>query len=334
MKKLLSLGILALSLLCPFQVSAAPMVLKVTHTSPITSPQHQAFVIFKELVEKNSNGSLKVDIYENLRYGNVTSQVQGLQMGILAMCSDSTSSLSPWAPRLAAFDMPYIVKDLYDCEAVQKAMGKELTAQLDKVNGFLMGFSHVGFRYLFTNKPIKSLDQLKSLKIRTTTSKVELGYWKALGANPTPMLWGEAFTALQQGTVDGINIDAPFSIWGKIFEVCKYGLKTKISYYPQVVLFSKTIWKKLTPEQQKVIMDAWQVSHTWERLQLMTLEAKMEEELARRGIQLFEVSEADQKRMEEILYPIPDQFSDLVEKDVVARMRECVKADRARRTWW
>ena len=316
--------------------SYSAMTLKVAHNHQVVSPHHKAFEKFKQIMESRTNGELKVQIFDSHRFGMAPAYVQALKLGTLAIAGDSPGNFSQWAPRLNALDLPFLINDFRDAEAIlTNPIAKELTGELAKAsNSFYWGFQHTGLRLAFTNRPITKVEDLKGLKIRTTASKVELAYWKRLGASPIPMAWGEVFTALQQKTIDGINIDVPNSVWVNFNDVCKYAYKTKLSYYPIVFMFSNVVWKKLTPEQQVIVTEAWREANTWERMMEMGYEADCEGQMAQRGVSFTTPSAQDVESMKNMTAGLDNEFPDLFTPEFAAKLRKVVEDDRSLRTWW
>ena len=337
MKNVFVTAMIALGLICgtAHQASSA-MTLKVAHNHQMVSPHHKALLKFKDLVEARSKGELKIEIYDSHRFGMAPAYVQGLKLGTLAMAGDSPGNFSQWAPRLNALDLPFLIEDLRDAEAIlTNPIMEEMTAELAKAAGaFYFGFQHTGHRLVFANKPIKTIEDLNGLKIRTTASKVELAYWKRLGASPIPMAWGEVYTALQQKTIDGINIDSPNALWVHFDDVCKYVYKSRLSYYPIVFMFSNVVWKKLTPEQQEIVSRSWAEANTWERLMEMDYEADYEAKMTAQGVTYTEPSPQDIATMKTATAGLDNEFPDLFDAAFAAKLRTVVADDRALRTWW
>lgn len=208
--------------------AANQVVIKLAHPNVPQHPMGEGYELFKSDLEKRSEGSFRVDIYDSSKYGNFDAVVQGLQMGMLQMGSDATNNLSVFNPQMMFLDMPFIVPSYEASDLITDGpIGKRLAASLEK-NGILgLGYIEIGFRQIFANRPIRTLEDAKGLKIRATHSKAHIDILKSLGMNPTPVAWGEVYTALQQKTVDAIDIDLNLAWFNKFPEITKYVTLTR-----------------------------------------------------------------------------------------------------------
>lgn len=199
MRKLILLIMAALLCAGAWSEASAARVIKIAFTNFPEHPQGEAFALFKKEVEERSRGAFKVELIGSGKYDNPESIVQGLQMGVLHIGAESTSNFSVFAPRLMLFDMLYLIPSYEAANLVLDGpIGQELSKSLEK-NGCLgMGFMELGFRQLFSIRPVASLEDNKGLKVRATPSKAHIAILRSLGMNPTPLAWGEVYTALQQ----------------------------------------------------------------------------------------------------------------------------------------
>lgn len=212
----------------------------------------QGFEKFKELVETRSKGGMRVDIYDSSKFGNFDSVVQGLQYNMLQMGSASTPNLAPFSDEFLIFDLPFLFPDYESTDKITDGpIGRNATKALEKSGIIGLGYIEIGFRNLWNNqKAIVSLEDAKGLKIRSTPSKAHIATLKALGMNPTPVAWGEVYTALQQKTVDGIDIDLKLAWYNNFPEVNNNMTIVNSLYSPHLVMISKRFLESLTPEQK------------------------------------------------------------------------------------
>lgn len=230
--------------------------IKIAYTNFPEHPQGVAFAKFKELLEARSKGAFKVDLIGSGKYGNPDSIVKGLQMGVLQIGAESTSNFSVFDQRLMLFDMPYLFPSYEAADLVLDGpVGKELGSSLEKNGCMNMGYMELGFRQLFSNRPVQSLAQAAGLKVRATPSKAHIAILRSLGMNPTPMAWGEVFTGLQQKTVEGIDVDINLGWFWRFYEVTKNVTLSRHFYTPHMVLMSKRFWATLSAEEQKLISE-------------------------------------------------------------------------------
>ena len=219
MKKLFTLvaaGLLVATLAIPVAFSAT--VIKIAHPNVPQHPMGQCFEKFKELVEERSNGKFRVDVYDSSKFGNFDSVVQGLQYNMLQMGSASTPNLSPFSDSFLIYDLPFLFPNYESTDLITDGpIGMDAAKALESSGIIGLGYIEIGFRNIWNNqKTVKTMADAKGLKIRSTPSKAHIATLKSLGMNPTPISWGEVYTALQQKTVDGIDIDLNLAWYNNI----------------------------------------------------------------------------------------------------------------------
>ncbi len=187
--------------------ASAKTVIKITH---VLDPSHhyQAGALkFKELVEKKTGNQIEVQIYPAAQLGSERVVLEGLQMGTIEMGIITSGALSGFVPDFSILDLGYLFKD--NKQAVQVLNGPTGKALIEKMKtANIRGLAPVdcGFRSVYANRPVKDPSGLKGMKIRTMENPAHLAAFRAIGASPLPMAWGELYTALQQGVVDGAEI--------------------------------------------------------------------------------------------------------------------------------
>ena len=176
-----------------------------------------------------------------------------------------------------------------------------------------------GARSIYTTKKaVRSAEDMKGLKIRTQKSSIAMQSMEALGASPTPISWGELYTALSQGTVDAAENNIPSFVTGRHFEVCKYFSFTEHQRVPDVLVMSKKIWESLSPEQQGWIEQAAAEANAFQREAWRKSEATNEEIARKAGVEFITV---DRKPIMELSQPIYDAFPDELRK-LAERIKE------------
>ena len=247
--------------------TAAPITIKIGHVQPETDGMHKQWVFFKEQIEKRSKGEILVDIHPNGELGFDRELTEATQMGELPMTTATTSPVASFVPDLFILDVPFSFNDR---KAVWDALDGELGIHLEKKmleKGLVnLGFIENGFRNTTNNKrPIRKPEDLKGVKIRTMENPIHLVAWRELGANPTPMSYGEVFTALQQGTIDGQENPYAQISHMKFFEVQKYCTDTRHIYSVYVNFMNRAFFEKLSPEHQKLIKEVGREQALYQR---------------------------------------------------------------------
>jgi len=237
----------------------AEYLIKVGHVVDETNAMHRGIVLFKDEVEEKSGGRIAVEIYPNGVLGGDSDLVDAVKMGVIQMSGPATTVLVQYVPEFGVLDMPFLFSSP---QAGFKALDNELGAHLDKllmekVGIYNLGYGYNGSRALSNSKrPIREPADLAGLKIRVMESPIYIDTFTALGANPTPMSFGEVFTALQQGTVDGQDNAAPLTVSARFYEAQKYFTDTghTLSFLPMIM--NKKFYDSLPDDLKKIVNDA------------------------------------------------------------------------------
>ncbi len=265
MKKLC---IFALALALAFGLAGmaqAKIVIKLANSGPDRPDNRtvKAVKIFKYLVEKGTKGEVVVKAYHASKLGNEREALEGVRMGTIQMATLSSGPVPGFFQPVMAFDIPYFVSsapaawEVFESPFAQKFKD----AFLKKTGVRILGITENGYRH-FTNaiRPIKVPADMKGLKIRTMENPAHMAMVKALGANPTPIPFGELYMALQQKVVDGMECPVVLIHDMKFYEVQKYMILDGHLYNPLFIFVNnKFFTKKLSKAQQKVVADAAKV---------------------------------------------------------------------------
>jgi len=263
MKKVL-VFLLAAMLLIPLSTafSAEQFVLKYGHVdSPtLTADDHVGGLFLKNYIESRSQGRIKVEIYPASQMGNFRELIEGVQMGTLELVNTTVGGMNQFFPQIQVTDIPYMYRDDLVAERVGKGFFYDDLRQaiLKKTgNVRLVAAGNTGrWRSFFTTKKqIKSAKDLKGVKMRTINSPLQIEMVKFLGGNPTPVAWGELYTALQSGVVEGTK-NAISDIVGKKFhENVKFLCVDEHAYLYGYWWMSDSWLKSLPPDLQKLVID-------------------------------------------------------------------------------
>jgi len=233
-------------------------VLKLAHGLDITHPVHKAMEFMAEKVYEKSGGRLRVDIYPSEQLGSERECIEQLQIGGLAMTKTSSSPLESFVSEVKVLGLPYLFRDSeHYWKVLLGPIGKELLAAGEKVGLKGLCFYDAGARSFYTtDKPIHSPEDLKGLKIRVQKSQIALKMVQAMGGAATPIDWGELYTSLQQGVVDGAENNPPSFYTSLHYEICNYYSLDEHTMPPDMLLISTSVWKKLSPEFQNILQEA------------------------------------------------------------------------------
>ena len=276
-------------------------VLKLAHGLAPSHSVHQGMVFMAERVAEKSDGKMRIDVYPSEQLGSERENVEMLQIGSLAITKVSAAIMESFAPSYRVLNLPYIfISREHTQRVLDSDIGREIL--LDGEEFWLRGltFYDSGSRSFYTkDRPINHPDDLQGLKIRVMPSPSAVNMIRAMGGSPTPISWGELYTALQGGVVDGAENNPPSFYLSNHFEVCRYYSLNEHSTIPDVLLISTKIWNNLTEEEQRWVQEAADESALYQR----KLWAESEE---------YSLKQAEAAGVE-IIYPDKAPFIEMVQ---------------------
>ena len=247
--------------------SAKKTVLKLAHGLDQLHPVHAAMELMAQRLAEKSGGTVELQIFPNGQLGSETECIEQLQRGALALTKTSAAPMESFVPDMAVFGVPYVFRDReHFWRVLDGAIGKELLlAGQDKgLRGLC--YYDAGSRSFYTiDKPILAPEDLKNLKIRVQKSKTAMDMIQVLGGAPTPIPWGELYTALQQRMVDGAENNPPSFFTNRHFEVCKHFSLDEHTLVPDILVASTQIWQRLSPQIQQWVQEAAEESSQYQR---------------------------------------------------------------------
>jgi tripartite ATP-independent transporter DctP family solute receptor len=242
-------------------------VLKLAHGLDQSHSVHKGMVFMAERVKEKSGGKMRLEIYPSGQLGSERENVEMLQIGSLAITKVSAAIMEGFAPSYRIFGLPYIFTERTHAHRVLDSdIGREIL--LDGEEFWLRGlaFYDAGSRSFYTkDRPINHPDDLRGLKIRVMQSPMAVNMIRAFGGSPTPISWGELYTALQGGVVDGAENNPPSFYLSHHYEVCRYYSLNEHSTIPDVLLISTKIWNTLTGQEQEWLQEAADESAVYQR---------------------------------------------------------------------
>ncbi|MDK2794595.1 MAG: hypothetical protein PWP75_1224, partial [Caldanaerobacter sp.] len=300
--------LIAVGMVTNIAAAKGPIVVKFAHngnTNP-EDPQNVACYKFKEMVEKRSNGEIKVEIYPAAQLGDARTIVEGVQMGTIEMGDVENGPMGRFVPEAMLWDLPFIFRDINHAHKVLDGdIGKYVQKKYLDVGIRHLAYNDGGFRYFTNNvRPIRKMEDLKGLKIRVMESKVMIDTINAFGASAVPMPFGELYTALQQGVVDGQENPMNLIYSQRFYEVQKYLSLSGHFYYPRQYIASEMWWNTLSDDHKKIIAESAKEACDIQRQELATYEIKMKKVLAEKGMEINEVDKTEfMKVSREKIYP-------------------------------
>ena len=242
-------------------------IIRLGHGLDVTHSVHQAMLQTDVYLNELSQGKMRLQIYPNQRLGSERECLELLQIGSLDMTKVSGAVLENFAPKLRIFGLPFLFdnKD-HLFKVLDGTIGKELLKEGEEYWLKGVGFYDSGSRSFYTKeRPVEQPEDLEGLKIRVQESVSAFDMVKQLGASPTPISWGELYTALQQGVVDGAENNPPSFYLSRHYEVCKYYSIDEHTMIPDVLLVSTHLWDRLSSEEQGWLQKAIDQSIPYQR---------------------------------------------------------------------
>lgn len=293
--------------------------LRISHLIATDNAAHIAAELFKEEVEKNSDGQIKVEIYPNGElYGSDRETIEAIQLGNIEMTIGGTTTLGNFDQNFYILDLPFLFKDKFIArEALSGELGEKLTENLDEINLKSLGFGYDGIRHITNNiKPIEELADLKGIKLRVQESEIQQDIFNALGTNPSPLAYGEVYTALQQNTFDGIDMPATLILESKFYEVQDYLTLTAHSYSGAIILLSNEFFEQLPEDLQQVVVDAGKkMEDEYYRLQDQDEDNALEE-LKAGLIEVNEISDDKREEFVEAVQPVYEKYKGTIDVEL------------------
>jgi tripartite ATP-independent transporter DctP family solute receptor len=243
-----------------------PVVLKLGHGLDISHPVHKAMVFMAERVKEKSAGRMQVQIFPSEQLGNEKECIEALQLGYLAMTKTSSAPMEGFVPQMQVFGIPYLFRDSEHLwKVLNGPIGRKLllAGESKRLRGLC--YYDAGARSFYAKKPINAPSDLAGMKIRVQNSIMSIKMVQAMGGSPTPVPWGELYTALDQGVVDGAENNAPSFRTSRHYEVCPYYSLDEHTCLPDILVISTRVWGHLTAEQQKILQEAVDESVVYQR---------------------------------------------------------------------
>jgi len=284
-------------------------VLKLAHGLDPSHPVHSAMVYMADRCREISGGELTIDIYPSGQLGSEQQCVELLQIGSLAITKVSAAVMESFTEEFKVLGLPYVFRSKeHAFKVLDGEIGDELLLSTEPFWIRGLCFYDAGSRSFYTiDKQINHPDDLKGLKIRVMKSITAMEMVKAQGGSPTPISWGELYTALQSGVVDGAENNPPSFYTSHHYEVCKYYSLNEHTMVPDVLIISQKVWKKLSEQQKSWLQQAADES--------VPVQRKLWAESEKESLEI--VKEAGV----EISYPDKEAFSDRV-VDLLESYRE------------
>ena len=277
-------------------VFAADHVLKLAHNGPEQHPFQNGAERFKQVIEEETDGALTVQIFPGEQLGSEEETSQMIKQGTIACAVESAGGgLAPFVSSADLFNLPFLFRDVpHFYRVLDGPVGNFIARDVEEnLDAVFLGWWFSGIRNEWNGeRPVMKPEDLKGLKIRVMGSPVLIDTFNALGAQATPMSWGEVYTSLQQGVIDGAETDHVDLLVEKFYEVTKHVSLTGHLYLAAGLICSKKVYDKLTANYKIALLKAGQASVQTQRdaMEIMTGDALAE--LKKKGLKFYSVDVA------------------------------------------
>ena len=297
------------------------MVLKATDVHPLGYPTVEAVVRMGKKLEEATQGRLSIQMYPSMQLGGEKEMTEQAQVGALAMARISVGPIGTLVPDLNVFNLPFVFRDTPHMEKViDGEIGSELLKKLsDHPTAGLIGlcWMNAGTRNVYNSKkPVKSVEDLKGLKIRMMGNPIFVDTMNSLGGNGVSMGFDQLINAMQTGVVDGAENNYPSYTSGQHYRYAKYFSQTEHLMIPEILVFSKRVWNTLSKEDQDLVMKTAKEAQQEQRKLWYEMEEKSITEMKEAGVEIVQI--ADKKRFQDAVKPVWDkhgaQHTDLIKR--------------------
>jgi C4-dicarboxylate-binding protein DctP len=294
--------------------------IRLSHVLPEEHPSHLASIEFKEYVEAESDGRIEVQLYPNAQLGSDRQAIEAVQVGTLEMTFPALSVVAGFDNSVMVFDLPFLFGDRESAyAALDGELGQRVADQVEAATGMkIVGYLENGFRNVTNNEnPVYEPADLAGKKIRTMENPIHMEIFRKLGASPTPMAFGELYTALRQRTVDAQENPIAIIHSNKFNEVQKYLSLTGHVYAAAPFIINLDFFASLPADLQEVIVAGTEKARDNQRLALQKEEQNMLNDLRDAGMEINELTEEQRLQFVEATAPVYEMFKEEIGAELV-----------------
>ncbi|MGE4297102.1 MAG: TRAP transporter substrate-binding protein [Desulfovibrionaceae bacterium] len=314
---LLSLG------LCSGAFAGDTYKLKLGHTGAPTHHYQSICTMFAKKVAEKTGGKVIIDVFPADQLGKQLEAVEGTMMGTQDMVLASDTVLSNWVPDMGILNLPFLFNDNNDVRKVLDGpIGARLAKKLEPHGAVVIGWWDNGMRHITNNKqPIKSPADLKGMKIRVPEGEVFVSTFKALGAGPTVISFGELYSALQLGTVDGQENPPAHILTQKFYEVQKYVSRTGHIHLSSPLIMNKALLDGMPEAYRKAIVETAMEMGPVHTKMVEDLEKTQWDEVAAHGMQVLDV---EKQPFREMVKPVIEAYKKKLDASIINDIEKTV----------
>ncbi len=278
--------------------ASAETIIKVGHGAAEAFHMHRALLKFEELVEAGSGGEIDVQIFPSSQMGPDREMIEGVQTGVLEMAIPPSSFFAGWDPAFAVIELPYMYasKDIA-FDVLDGSAGDGMLSRVENQGLVGLGWLELGVRNVTNNvRPVATPEDLEGVKLRTMKVPAHVATFETLGANPTPMNFGEVYSALQQGVIDGQENPLAIITSQRFYEVQKYLSTTGHVFAVYMPVISKPFFDSLSAEHQNLVKDSMAAARDHQAQLVASEDAAQLEQIRAAGVEVLELT-AEQRQV-------------------------------------
>ena len=284
-------------------VVAADIVLKAGHSQNAGEPMDKALHMMREHVEAATDGKVTIEIFPNMQLGGEVEMIKQVLTGSLDITSPSNAPLTNFVPALKIFDMPFLFRDEAHMIAVLRGPVLQDINEIVATSGIrLLGVFNVGVRHIMSNKPVRTMDDLKGLKIRTMQSKYHMAAFNAFGANATPISYAELYSSLQTGVVDGAEAANTNYFEKKFYEVAPYWGQVGWTILTAPLIMSEKKFASLPSDVQQALLEGGNKAAAWEQDYYASVDQGRLDDVRNAGVSITKLDIAPFQKASEKVY--------------------------------
>ena len=311
-RNLIVIGLVAAAFASSAAVAQQTLILKASDVHPAGYPTVVAVEDIGKKLEKATNGRLSVAMYPSMQLGGEKEAIEQAQVGAIAFARVSVGALGPVVDDLNVFNLPYVFRNTEHMQRViDGPIGQDLLDKVSNSGKGLVGLAWMdaGARNFYsTKKPIKTMADLKGMKVRVMGNPMFVDMANAMGGNGVAMGYDQVFTALQTGVVDGAENNPPSFVFDNHYQAAKFYTVDEHLIVPEMVVFSKKIWDTLSKDDQALLVKFGKEAQQEERKLWDVYEKQAMDKAKAAGIEIIKVSDADKKAFQDAVKPVWDKY--------------------------
>ncbi len=263
---------------------------------------------FAELVGQRTSNRIRMRTYHSAQLGQQDEAIQQMRLGSIDFANFNLSPFNNLAPSTNVVTLPFLFRDVaHSHAAIDGVAGQEIARDLEQIGIIALSWFDAGARSLYTTRPVRTPADLRGMKIRVQTSDLWIDLMRALGANPTPLPFGEVFTSLQSGVIDGAENNWPSYESTRHFEVARFFTTTEHSNVPEVLAVSQSRWRRLSEAERNILRDAAREAATFQRQLWAEREVTSRQRVVAAGATVIEI--ADRSPWSALMAPVYEKYT-------------------------